>query len=248
MLPAAASAANCPDNAAIAARFRPEGLVFSRSGRKGFAMLLPSTIRFSAGRVLAAVTAAAFVAAAFVQFDGALRAAPSPNIASSIAGEAMMRVLDDEHAAIAGYLRQEIAARTQADELAARDMERMKLAALEEAQPAGPQLAQATVREEKPKASIVRVAVRSEPKSEPVRATSGSAVTGEPMQLLAMTDAEAMQAPRPPRGLARGRLHQFASTVERIPSWFNAAAGWVVEAVPVPRMPSLPQLPRHFRV
>jgi hypothetical protein len=197
-------------------------------------MLLPSTIRFPAGRVVAAVAAAAFVAAAFVQFDGALRAAPSPNIASS----------SDEHAAIAGYLKQEIAARTQADELAARDMERMKLAALEEAQPAGPRLAQAPVREEKPKASIVRVAA----KSELMRTTSGSAVTGEPMQLLAMTDAEAMQAPRPPRGLVRGRLYQFASTVERIPSWFNAAAGWVVEAVPVPRMPSLPQLPRHFRV
>jgi hypothetical protein len=207
-------------------------------------MLLPSTIRFPAGRVVAAVAAAAFVAAAFVQFDGALRAAPSPNIASSIAGEAMMRILSDEHAAIAGYLKQEIAARTQADELAARDMERMKLAALEEAQPAGPRLAQAPVREEKPKASIVRVAA----KSELMRTTSGSAVTGEPMQLLAMTDAEAMQAPRPPRGLVRGRLYQFASTVERIPSWFNAAAGWVVEAVPVPRMPSLPQLPRHFRV
>lgn len=208
-------------------------------------MLLPSTIRFSAGRVLAAVAAAAFVAAAFVQFDGALRAAPSPGIA----GEAMMRILSDEHAAITGYLKQEIAARTQADELAARDMERMKLAALKEAQPAGPRLAQAPVREEKPKASIVRVAAKSEPKSEPMRATSGSAVTGEPMQLLAMTDVEAMQAPRPPRGLVRGRLHQFASTVERIPSWFNAAAGWVVEAVPVPRMPSLPQLPmRHFRV
>jgi hypothetical protein len=204
-------------------------------------MLPSSRIRFSAGRVLAAAAAAAFVAAAFVQFDGAPRAAPSPGIA----GEAMMRVLDDEHAAIAGYLKQEIAARTQADELAARDMERMKLAALDEAQPAGPRLAQA--RDEKPKTSIVRVAAKSEPKSEPMRATSGSAVTGEPMQLLAMTDMQAVQAP-PPRGLVRGKLRQFASTVERIPSWFNAAAGWVVEAVPVPRMPSLPQLPRYFRV
>jgi hypothetical protein len=68
------------------------------------------------------------------------------------------------------------------------------------------------------------------------------------MQLLARTEAQPMPAP-PARGLVRGRLHQFASTVERIPSWFNAAAGWVVDTVPVPRMPSLPQLPmRHFRV
>jgi hypothetical protein len=180
------------------------------------------------------------VAAVFVQFDGSPRAAPG------VAGEAMMRMLGDEHAAIAGYLKDEANARTQADQLAARELEHMKLAALEEAQPAASRLAQVATpaREEKAKASIVRVAA----KSEPVRATSGSAVTGEPMQLLAMTDAEAMQAPRPP-GLVRGRLHQLASTVERIPSWFNAAAGWVVDTVPVPRMPSLPQLPmRHFRV
>jgi hypothetical protein len=204
-------------------------------------MLFPSAIQFSASRVLAAVATAAFAAAVVVQFDGAPRAASSP----VIAGEAMMRVLNDEHAAIASYVKQEVAARTQADDLAARDMERMKIAALEEAQSSS-RLAQAVTpaREEKPKASVVRVAA----KSEPVRVTSGSAVTGEPMQLLAMTDAEAMQAPRPP-GLVRGRLHQLASTVERIPSWFNAAAGWVVDTVPVPRMPSLPQLPmRHFRV
>jgi hypothetical protein len=204
-------------------------------------MLFPSAIQFSASRVLAAVATAAFAAAVVVQFDGAPRAASSP----VIAGEAMMRVLNDEHAAIASYVKQEVAARTQADDLAARDMERMKIAALEKAQSSS-RLAQAVTpaREEKPKASVVRVAA----KSEPVRVTSGSAVTGEPMQLLAMTDAEAMQAPRPP-GLVRGRLHQLASTVERIPSWFNAAAGWVVDTVPVPRMPSLPQLPvRHFRV
>jgi hypothetical protein len=202
-------------------------------------MVLQSSIRFSAGRVLAAMTVAALVAGVLVQFDGTPRAA-----SAGVAGEAMMRVLGDEHAAIAGYLRQEAAARSQADASAAQDFERMKVAALEEAQ-SNLRLAQAAtpVREEKPKAAIVRVAS----KFEPVRTTSGSAATGEPMQLLAMTDAEAMQAPRPP-GLVRGRMHQLASTVERIPSWFNAAAGWVVDAVPVPRMPSLPQLPRHFRV
>jgi hypothetical protein len=213
----------------------------------GFLMLSVPTIRFSARRIVVAVAAAAFVAAVFVQFDGTPRAASSPGIAD----EAMMRLLSDEHAAIAGYLKQEAAARTHADELAARDLERMKIAALDEAQAKSLRLAQAVtpVHDDKPKVGIVRVVAKSDvTKSEPVRVTSGSAVTGEPMQLLAMTDMQAVQAP-PPRGLVRGRLHQLASTVERIPSWFNAAAGWVVDTVPVPRMPPLPQLPmRHFRV
>lgn len=178
-----------------------------------------------------------------MQLDGTPRAASS----SVIAGEAMMRVLNDEHAAIAGYVKQEVAARTQAGELAAQDFEKMKIAALDEVQSSS-RLAQAVtpVREEKPKVGVVRVAARSDViKSEPVRTTNGSAVAGAPMQLLAMTE---VQAP-PPRGPVRSRLHQLASTVERIPSWFNAAAGWVVDAVPAPRMPSLPQLPmRHFRV
>lgn len=201
-------------------------------------MLTLSTGQFSARRIAAAVAAAAFVAAAVIHFDATPRAASSP----AIAGETMMRMLSDEHAAIAGYLQQDAAARAQADQSAARDLERMKLAALEEAQPAGLRLAQAPVREEKAKTSLVRVAA----KSEPVRAAA-SATPTEPMQLLAMTDAEAMQAPRPP-GLVGGRVNRLASTVERIPSWFNAAAGWVVDAVPAPRMLSLPQLPRHFRV
>jgi hypothetical protein len=203
-------------------------------------MLIPPTIRFAAGRVCAAVAAAAFVAAVVVQFDGTPRAAPS----QGVAGEAMMRLLSDEHAAIAGYLKQEAAARSQADELAARDLEKMKVAALEETQPTGLRLARAVtpVPMEKPKISLVRVAAMSEP----ARVMTGSAVIGEPMQLLAMTEARAVQSP--PNGMVRGRLRQFASTVERIPSWFNAAADWVVDAVPVPRMPSWPQLPRHFRV
>jgi len=157
-----------------------------------------------------------------------------------------MRLLSDEHAAIDGFLKQQAAARSQADELAAHDLEKMKLAALEETQPAGQRLAQAVtpVREEKAKVGIVRVAT----KSEPARVTAGSAVTGEPVQLLAMIDTRPVQAP-PPRGMVRGRLRQLAATVERIPSWFNAAAGWVVDTVPVPRMPTLPQLPmRQFRV
>ncbi len=194
--------------------------------------MLSSAIQFSPGRIIGAVAAAAFAAAVVVQLDGA-----PPAASSGVAGASMMRMLGDEHAAVDGYLKQEVAARTQADASAAHDFEQMKLAALEEAQPSV-RVAQAVtpLREDRPKASVVRVAA----KVEPVRATMAS----EPMQLSAMIDAEAMQAPRPP-GLVRGRLRQVASTVERIPSWFNAAAGWVVEAVPVPRMPSLS---RHFRV
>ena len=208
-------------------------------------MLLSFLIRFSGGRAVAAVVAALLAAALLVQFDSA-PGAVRPSVA---AGEDTMQMLRDEHAAIASYLKDEVQAQTMANQSAARDMERMKLAALEEAQPATPRVAQAIApaRAEKVKTGIVRVAV----KSEPVRATTGSAVASEPMQLLAMTDAEAMQAPRPP-GIVRGRLRQFASTVERFPSWFNAAAGWVVDAVPVPKVPSLPSLPqlpmRHFRV
>lgn len=189
---------------------------------------------------MGAIAAAAVLAGVFVQFDGAPRAA-----SSGLAGEAMMRVLNDEHVEMAGYLKQEAAARSQADVVAARDLEKMKLAAQEEAHASSLRLAQIVTpaREEKPKASIVRVVA----KAEPVRTTTGSAVAGEPMQLLAMTETQPRQTPQ--QGLVRGKLHQLASTVERIPSWFNAAAGWVVDAVPVPRMPSLPQLPmRHFRV
>ena len=188
--------------------------------------MMPSISSFSARRIAAAVGAAAFVAAAFVQFDATPRAASSP----AIAGVTMMRLLGDEHAAIAGYLQQDAEARTLADQSAARDLERMKHAALEEAQPAPLRLAQAPVREAKAKAGIVRVA------------------TGAPMQLLAMT---ATQSPPPQSraGAVRVKLRQLASTVERIPSWVGAAAGWVVEAVPVPSIPSLPSLPmRHFRV
>jgi hypothetical protein len=198
--------------------------------------------QFPARRTAAAVAAALFAAAAFVQFDRTPQAAPS----ADAAGEFMMQVLRDEHASIAGYLMQEAAVRTQADQSAASELERMKVAALEEAQPANLRLATVAtpVGQEKPKASLVRDAA----KSEPVRVITSSAVTGEPMQLSAMTDAKAMQAPRPP-GLVRGRLRQLASTVESIPSWFNSAAGWVVEAVPLPRMPLLPHMPmRHFRV
>lgn len=204
-------------------------------------MLPSSTNQFSARRIMAAITAALIAAAVFVQFDRMPQAAPS----AGPAGEASIQMLRDEHAAIAGYLKQEAAVRTQADRSAARELDRMKVAALEEAQPTHLRLARfvAPAQEEKAKASIVRVVA----KSEPVRVAAASVMPTEPMQLLAMTDAEAMQAPRPP-GLMRGRVSRLASTVERLPSWFNAAAGWVVEAVPVPRMPSLPQLPRHFRV
>ena len=201
-------------------------------------MLLSRSFRFSAGRGLAAVAAAAFAAALFVQFDATPRAAQSP----AMAGDAMMRLLGDEHAAVAGAVAQQVAARTEADALAARDLDNMKLAARDEVQ-SSLRLAQAATpsREDKPKVSVVRVAA----KPEPARATTGAAVAGEPMQLAAMTDMEAMQAPRPP-GLVRGALRQIASPAGRIPSWFSAAAGWVVDAVPVPRV-SLP-LPRHFRV
>lgn len=210
--------------------------------------MLPSlTSQFSARRIAAAVAAALFAAAIVVQFERTPRAASS----ADVAGAAMMRMLSDEHAAIADYLQQEAAARTQADQSAASDLDRMKLAALEEARPAGLRLAQTPVREDKAKASIVRTVA----KSEPARAiqvaqnqvSQNQAASGEPMQLLPATGIR--PEPSPANGIVRGRLRQLASTVERIPSWFNAAAGWVVEAVPVPSMPSLPPLPmRHFRV
>jgi hypothetical protein len=206
-------------------------------------MLTLSTGQFSARRIAAAVAAAFVAAAILVQLDRTPQAAASVGTA----GTAMMRLLSDEHAAIAGYLQQEAAARTQADKSAAHDLERMKLAALEEAQPTGLRLAQAITpaREEKRNVTVVRVAARADvSKSEPVRAAASAAPT-EPMQLLAMTNAEAMQAPRPP-GLVGGKVSRLASTVVRLPSWFNTAAGWVADVVPVPILPILPM--RHFRV
>ena len=200
-------------------------------------MLQSSSIHFSARRRLAAVTTAFFVAAGFVQFDWAPRTAPS----AGTAGEAMMQVLRDEHATIAAYLKDEAQAQTMADQSAARDMERSRFAARTDA-PAQPRIAQV---EREPKRVMAAMEKKGAPaKLEPVRLVSHNVIAGEPMQLLAMT--EVRTAPQPPQGVVRGKLRQFASTVERIPSWFNAAAGWVVEAVPAPRMPLLPM--RHFRV
>jgi hypothetical protein len=184
-------------------------------------MLPSSSILFSSRWHVVAVATAFFVAAGFIQLDRTPRA----TLSAGTAGEAMMQLLRDEHATIAAYLKDEAQARTMADRSAALDMERMKVATLAEAQPA-------------PQISRVHIAAK------PARVVSRDVVTGEPMQLLAMT--EVPTAPQPPHGFVRGKLRQFASTVERIPSWFNAAAGWVVEAMPVPHKPLLPM--RHFRV
>jgi hypothetical protein len=202
-------------------------------------MLQSSTIQFSMRRVAAAVAAAFIAAAVFVQFDRTPQAA----LSAGVAGQAMMQMLRDDHAVIADYLKSEAEAQKLANAAATREMEGMKLAVRTDA-PAQQRVAQAERESKRVMAALEKKAAPA--KLEPVRVTTAVA-PGEPMQLLAMT--EVRTTPQPPNGVVRGKLRQLASTVERIPSWFNAAAGWVVEAVPVPRMPSLPQLPmRHFRV
>jgi hypothetical protein len=202
--------------------------------------MLPSSIRFSARQRLAAVATAFFVATGFVQFDWTPRAAPS----AGTAGEAMMQLLRDEHATIAAYLKDEAQARTMADQSAARDMERMRLAALTEAQP---RIAQA---EREPKRIIAATEKKTAPaKLEPVR-VAAAVTPGEPMQLLQLTQASAPPPARAPLvrvavGAVSGKLRQLASTVEHVPSWLVSAGDWVSDAVPVSRRPNWPS--REFR-
>ncbi len=198
-------------------------------------------IQFSASRVLAAVVAAGFAAVVFVHVDSASMPVAAR---AGIAGEAVMQMLSDEHAIIAGYLKDEAEARTLVDRSAARDMERMKVAALDEAQPSGLRLAQTEPASSKVKAGLKIATVRSIKKPEPVQVANGVTPAGAPMQLFAMTGADMQTAPPPTRaGMVRVKLRQLASTVVRIPSWVNSAAEWMVDTVPVPRMPM-----RHFGV
>ena len=74
--------------------------------------------------------------------------------------------------------------------------------------------------------------------------------SGEPLPVVQLATVTRSQAAAPAQvsssdGPVRSRLRQLASDVRSLPSWLHAAADWVVDAVPTPKLPSLPG--RQFR-
>ncbi len=208
-------------------------------------------------RVLLPLSLAAIVAASAVLAYDAITSRPP---AASIAGEAKMEMLRDEHALIAAYIASDMEARQLANAAVDRDFARMRLmaqgetrqqarmAALEEerAEPKGESKAEFKL-ERKP--TVARTPAE---RTSPVRLADRAPAAGEPLQVVQMTQAVAPASRSVPMlltdGPVRSRLRELASDMRRLPSWLSAAAGRVVDAVPTPRLPSLPSLPgRQFR-
>lgn len=172
------------------------------------------------------LSAAAFGSALWMA--GAL--APAHNVAST----EMMRMLDDEHALIADYLKMDTETRRRAYAAADREAAALKFAAHEQSRQRLAQADAATKAERK--TATAKTAIRIEPVS-----VTAAAAVGEPLPLVQTANVSATVAP-PARseGPVRTRLREFVSDVRRVPGWFASAADWMAESVPTPRLPPIP--------
>jgi hypothetical protein len=186
-------------------------------------------------RALAAAGVAIVVASTLVAYDAVNR---SP--AASVAGEAKMQMLRDEHALIAAYVANGDEARRLANAAADSDIARLRLAAQGEAR----RLAHVAAAEQaaEAEAEVRTVALRTPERAAPARVASRDSAVREPLQLAQAVVPQTVQ-PAQPRvidGPVRSRLRELASDVRRIPSLLQSAAHWVADAVPAPKLPSLP--------
>lgn len=189
-----------------------------------------------------AVAVAIVFASGLVAYD-----AVSRRPAVSVAGEAKMQMLRDEHALIADYLSSDAQARKLADAAIDRDIARLRLVAQGEAQ----QQARMAELEDTKAASKVESKLKTAAPRAAERAAPARLATrdgGEPLQVppmanVALPPAAAPVQARNADGPVRSRLRELASDVGRIPSLLKSAAGWVVDAVPAPKLPGLPARP-----
>jgi hypothetical protein len=190
-------------------------------------------------RASAAVGVATVVASGLLAYEAVSRPP-----AVSVAGEAKMQMLRDEHQLIADYVAGDIEARKLAGAAADRDIARMRVAAQEGMQ------RQTRI------AAADEAKIAAKPERKTVAATMPMRVAGSaPLQVTAMTfpmpnatvpPATGAMAVRYNDGPVRSRLRQLASDVRSLPSWLHNAADWMAEAVPAPKVRSLP-LWRQFR-
>jgi hypothetical protein len=201
--------------------------------------------------IIIALSALPLAAAAF---GGAVWLADMFAPASNSASVEMMQVLQDEHTQMADYIKIDTEAKRRAYATADQEAATLKFAALEQSRIRLAQidrLAQAEIEAKlEPKSVMAKTATRVE------HVAVRSAAVTEPLQLaqavMPQAQAGAPQAVQPVQqrvteGPVRSRLRELVSDVRRIPSMLQSAAGWVVDAVPAPKLPTLPGLPpRQF--
>jgi hypothetical protein len=162
----------------------------------------------------------------------------------------LVQMARDEHALFIDSLKKYVAAREQADAVAAQEMDKARaseqaaLAALREARAAE---ARALATAHKVAQSPAKLPARSSPHG----TDKGSSV--EPQQVSQPTNTTAAAQPIPPvassadhdnENIATATVHDVAKVIEQVPSWINSVAGWFSGSEP-PRPPS--QLaPRQF--
>lgn len=203
-------------------------------------------------RVLLSAGLAVLAASALMAYDAV--SSRSPTV--SVAGEAKMQMLRDEHAQIAAYIASTNEARKLAEAAVDRDIAQLRLAAHGK----GRQLARVAEAEAAKAATKVEskpdqktIALRTPERAPAVRMASRDLTVAEPLPLAQVANVTVTPAARAVQvrytdGPVRSRLRQLATDVRSLPSWLHAAADWVVEAVPTPKLPLLPLLPaRHLR-